>query len=100
MTTMIKLPYGTSFDPNDLVDYIRKSGRTFIIQGQQARSLKAHTKPNSLDVWLRRHHTVNEDTKQAENSLIQKLTMTGLFREGKFPCPDSGRMSKGIEIVC
>ncbi len=97
--TKIKPQYGTSFDTCDLVDHIRKSGRTYIIQGQQTCSLSDHSKPNSLDVWLRKHHAVNKDTKQADNSVIHQLTMTGLFREGEFRCPDSGKFCKGIEIL-
>ena len=100
MTTKIEPPYGMRFDANDLVNHIRRSGRTYIIQGQQACTLEEHTKPKSLDVWLRTHHAVNKDTKQAENSVIHQLVMTGLFRKGTFRCPDSGRMAKGIEIVC
>ena len=99
MATTIQLTFGNSFDALDLVTHIRKSGRTYIVQGQQNHSLSKHTKPHALDVWLRTNYAVNRDTKQADNSVIRQLVGTGLFREGRFPCPDSGRLSKGIELV-
>ena len=40
-----------------------------------------------------------KDTKQADNDVMRQLVETGLFREGRFKCPDSGWMVKGIEIV-
>ena len=39
------------------------------------------------------------DTKQADNDVVAQLVETGLFREGKFKCPDSGKMVKGIEVI-
>ena len=95
----VELQYGgSSFNPHDLLDHIQRSGRTYIIQGQQACALGKHTKPKSLDVWLRKNYASNKDTKQADNSVIEQLVRTGLFREGRFECPDSGKIAKGIEI--
>ena len=100
MNTTVHPQYGTRFDARDLVDHIRKSGSTYIIQGQQKCALAAHSKPNSLDVWMRNIGDLQaRDTKQADNDVIQQLVGTGLFREGRFRCPDSGRKAKGIEIV-
>lgn len=99
----IKLPYGgkkgASFDTDDLVAHIRASGRDYIIQGQQAVSLAKHTKMRSLDVWLRLGYTDMKDTKQADNEVIRQLVKTGLFRVGRFVCPESGRLSNGIQVV-
>ena len=81
------------------MEHILKSGRMYIIQAQQNVALADHTKPNSLDVWLRKNYAENSDTKQATNSVIEQLVETRMFREGRFKCPDSGRLSKGIEIV-
>ena len=92
--------YGTRFDAHDLIDHIRRSGRTYIIQGQTACGFSVHPKPNSLDAWMRKHGADSrKNTKQADNDVITQLVETGLFREGKFKCPDSGMMCKGIVVV-
>jgi len=97
---MIKLPYGTSFNENALVAHIRASGRNYIIQGQQASSFANHTKPHSLDYWLRQNYASNYDTKQAENSVLDALVATGLFAiVAKLKCPDSGARCKGVRLT-
>lgn len=96
---MIELPYGGQFDEQALIAYIKASGRNYIIQGQQAASYANHTKPQSLDYWLRQFAS-NCDTKQAENSVLDALVATGLFRiENCLVCPDSGRQCKGLRLV-
>jgi hypothetical protein len=96
---MIKLPYGGQFDEKALVAHIKASGRDYIIQGQQTASYANHTKPQSLDYWLRQFAS-NCDTKQAENSVLDALVATGLFRiEDQLGCPDSGRQCKGLRLV-
>ena len=95
----IKLPHGnTTFESNVLKEIVRNSGREYIIQGQQACTLNGHTKPSSLDYWLR-GLVDNPDTKQGVNEVIDQLLTTGDFEEGKFLCPDSGRMCKGIKVT-
>lgn len=97
---MIDLPYGTQFNENDLVAYIRASGRDYIIQGQQACSFADHSKPHSLDYWLRQNHANNRDTKQAENSVLEALAATGQFTVATgLLCPDSGACCKGVRLV-
>lgn len=96
---MIKLPYGGQFDENELLKYIQSSGRDYIIQGQQASSRDNHTKPKSLDYWLRQFAD-NPDTKQAENSVVEALVITGRFRiASKLKCPDSEYYCKGIRLL-
>jgi len=96
----IYLPYGNnSFDSNDLKEYIRRTGRSYIIQGQKACRRIDHPKPNSLDCCLRDNYAQNPDTKQAVNEVIGALVNTGDFAEGDFYCPDSGRQCKGIRIT-
>jgi hypothetical protein len=93
---MINLPYGGQFNENDLVAYIQSTGRNYIVQGQQAVSYVKHTKPQSLDFWLRQF-AANQDTKQAENSVVNALVATGLFHIAYgLTCPDSGRQCKGM----
>ena len=102
MNTTIRLPFGgagASFNATALVKHVQSSGSDYIIQGQTACALSAHPKPRSLDVWLRRNYTANKDTKQADNSVIAQLVSTGLFETGRFLCPDSGKLCKGIRLV-
>ena len=99
---MISLPYGgknAQFDEQDLISHILASGREYIIQGQQNCSLANHTKPSSLDHWLRSNYSTNPDTKQAVSSVVEDLLKTGLFEElNDLQCPDSGRACKGIRL--
>lgn len=98
---MINLPNGTPFNENALIAYIRASGRDYIIQGQQASSFANHTKPHSLDYWLRQNYATNHDTKQAENSVLAALVATGFFSiVARLSCPDKiGSRCKGVRLV-
>jgi len=96
---MIRLSYGGRFDEHDLVEYIKATGRDYIIQGQQAVAFAHHTKPNSLDYWLRQV-APNRDTKQADNAVVRRLVRTKLFRVVYgLRCPDSGRFCKGLRLA-
>ena len=99
--TRIALPHGApgaGFDATDLKDHMLKKNIRYMIQGQQACTLANHTKPHSLDYWLRTQHAGRRDTKQAVNSVIEQVVSTGIFYQGHFICPDSGRMCKGIAL--
>ena len=96
------MPYAGSaagFHTTELARYLQEHGTAHIIQGQKACRLAEHPKPHSLDVWLRNKFTNRADTKQAVNEVIDQLVATGLFEEGTFVCPDSGRDCKGIQLV-
>ena len=96
---MIFLTYGGKFDVQDLVKYIKDSGRDHIIQGQQAVSRSDHTKPHSLDYWLRQFGK-NPNTKQADNGVIEDLVATGFFKVDKnLICPDTGNRCKGLRLI-
>ena len=103
MDTFIKLPYGgngAGFYISQLTAHIRSTGRDYIIQGQQECILEGHTKPHSLDVWLRKGFTNRQDTKQADNQVIQALVDTGQFEvDEHLLCPDSGRWVKGLRLL-
>ena len=99
MDDIIGLHDGSTFRVRQLVEYIENSGRIYIIQGQQTHSLIKHTKPSSLDVWLRQNVAHYADRKQADTEVIQQLVDTGLFRRDRFICPDSGFPAKGIELI-
>ena len=75
---MIETNYGAIFEESELIDYIKKSGRNYIIQGQTACSIHNHPKPNSLDYWLRQFGK-NPNTKQADNEVMKSLVPLGFF---------------------
>jgi hypothetical protein len=96
---MIDLPYGGKFDEKALVAYIKASGRNYIIQGQQSVTYANHSKPHSLDYWLRQF-ALNPDTKQADNKVLLALVGTGLFKiSDSLECPNTGRQCKGLCLV-
>lgn len=96
---MIETNYEAVFEEGDLVDYIKKSGRNYIIQGQTACSRQNHPKPSSLDYWIRQFGK-NPDIKQADNDVMAALVASGLFIESNnLICPDSGNPCKGLVIV-
>lgn len=96
---MIDLPYGGQFDIHDLIAHIDASGRNFIIQGQQNVSQENHSKRLSLDYWLRQFAD-NPDTKQAENSVLDTLALTGLLEVvDNLVCPETGELCKGLRVV-
>ena len=99
----VALPHGGSgsgFHASRLVQHIRSTGRDYIIQAQQQCTLQDHTKPQSLDVWLRENCTDRKDTKQAVNPVMDALVATGRFEiVDKLICPDSGRKCKGLRLI-
>ena len=102
MATWIRLPHGGSdsgFYAEVLVAHIASSGRDYIIQGQQNCILAEHSKPHSLDLWLRQNYTHLKDTKQATNEVIDALLATEMFQERDLICPDSGRLCKGVKLT-
>ncbi|MCX9157821.1 hypothetical protein OPU71_16985 [Niveibacterium sp. 24ML] len=97
---MISLPSGQQFDERALIAYIASSGRDYIIQGQQMCDFAAHTKPQSLDYWLRQRFSRHRDTKQAENLVLSALVATGFFViERRLRCPDTGNYCKGVRLL-
>ena len=99
--TWISLPYGelgAGFDAVDLKNYMLENGVDYIIQGHRKCSLAEHSKPNSLDYWLRERHTKRQDTMHAVRRVIEQLVATGMFCRGQFTCPDSGRRCQGIAL--
>jgi len=102
MDTWIRLPHGgrdAGFPLADLVAHIKASGRDYIIEGAQQVSLADHTKPHSLDYWLRTHATKRSDTKQMVRQVAHDLVATGLFREVRRRCPDSNVVCKALELT-
>ena len=96
---MITLRDGSEFDEMELVTHIRNAGRRYIIVGQQIVTLDNHTKPSSLDYWLRQF-TNYPDTKQADKILLDQLIETRLFEINEhLQCPDTDRMCKGIQLI-
>ena len=97
---MIELKYtGMAFDEQELIDTLKASGRSYIVQGQRVVTLGNHPKKNSFDVWLRKRFPKKRDTKLADNYVIDALLKTGKFVATKEECPDSGRLCKSIRIA-
>jgi len=91
---------GAQFDEKELIENLKAHFRDYIIQGQQNCSLLNHTKPNSLDYWLRINYAHEPDTKQAVNEVVDQLVATGKFEKAYgLSCPDSGKRCKGLRIV-
>jgi len=103
MDTFIKLPYGgpgAGFRVSQLISHIRSTSRDYIIQAQQNLTLAKHTKPQSLDVWLRTNFASNPHTKQAVNAVVDALVATGQFElVRRLHCPESGRLVKGVRLL-
>ena len=57
-----------------------------------------HTKPYSLDYWLRQF-AKNPDTKQAVNSVCVALVATGLFKTSDKPDPVTERWVNALCLV-
>ena len=96
----INLPYGqATFNSDDLIKHIRKSGRNYIIQGGVNCVRGRHPKKLSLDVWLRDNYARHPDVRQAVSEVIADLVDTGDFEIGRFPCPESGKTCQGIRLV-
>jgi hypothetical protein len=97
---MIEIKYGYAFDENALIKHIKASGRDYIIQGQKAVPLVNHSKPQSLDVWLRTTFPKKCDTKLADNYVLDALALTWRFEIlEKLQCPDSGMLCKGLRLI-
>lgn len=97
----VRLPHGgrdAAFELDKLVDLVRASGRNYIVVGAQNRLLVDHTKPRSLDYWLRTHYARYPDTKQATNEVADAIAATGRFEKGRHRCPDSGRLCKSLVL--
>lgn len=97
---MIKLNYpDMAFDEQELIDFIKLSGKSYLVQGQRVIKLGNHPKSNSLDVWLRKRFPKKRDTKLADNYVIDALVETRKFIATKEYCPDSGRLCKAIRLA-
>ena len=103
MDTFIKLPYGgpgAGFRVSELVNHIRSTGRDYIIQGGQDLPLAKHTKPNSLDVWLRTRFATKPDTRQTAKAVMNALEATGRFQIVRgLRYPDSGQFVNGLRLL-
>jgi hypothetical protein len=98
---IIHLHTGSTFKSEDLVRYIKSTGRNYIIQGQQRVVMLQQSKQHSLDFWLRQNATPRHpDVKLADNNVIRQLVATGDFQAKRgLICPDTGRKCKGLVLV-
>lgn len=98
----IKLPEDNDsvFHVSRLIRHLITTGCDYIVQGQQHVALNNHTKPSSLDHWIRTNVANNQDTAQATNNVVAQLCNTGLFAPvPNLVCPDSNQQCQGIRLV-
>ncbi len=98
----IRLPHDhpeAGFVVHQLVDFMRQSGRDFIIIGAVDCALADHPRPASLDYWLRENFAANKETKQATGDVVAQLLATGLFEQlGRVRCPDLKDLVPGLRL--
>ena len=86
------------FDLALLVEYIKSSGRNFIVIGKQKSSLINHTKPHSLDYWARQF-SKSQNGFTATERLVLDLVETRILQPIVAVCPDSGRKCRALMLV-
>jgi hypothetical protein len=101
MPQTIKLPYGgqkATFTVAELISHFRIENLNYIIIGARHVSLSNHPKPNSLDVWLRKHKNLigHEDTCQAVSKVIDDILEYEQFSIGEGKCPTSNKICKAL----
>lgn len=96
----IRLPFEkTFFDINLLIDYFKSNKIQYIIIGGQHVKLSRHTKPKSLDYWLRENVARNKDTCQISKKFIEGLCNTGRFKvKENCICPGTGQRCRAIVL--
>ncbi len=96
----ITLPFdqGRQFNLSLLIHYMIRSRRTYLIVGAQRVVLTNHTKPESLDYWIRENVAERSDVMQATTKVVEQSCETGLFVETRKRCPVAGHICKAIEL--
>ncbi|MBU3680434.1 MAG: hypothetical protein FGM16_00675 [Flavobacterium sp.] len=97
------LPYAnnTKIPVEDLITHFRENNLKYMIVGSKQVTLQNHPKPNSLDVWLRKHSNVinYKDTCQSVTKVITQIIKHQSFSQGLRKCPSSNRMCKAL-VFC
>lgn len=90
---------GARFQLRELIGYLERTGRDYIIIGEVDCVFADHPQPSSLDYWLRAHFARNKESKQATREVVAQLLATGLFEASdSLRCPDTGDRSPGLRI--
>lgn len=95
---MITLRDGGSFSVDALASKMSELGGAMVL-GPVKASLIEHTKPNSLDYWVRTNAAFRKDQMQAETRLIDQLVATGRFDRIHMNCPTTGQRCMGLRLV-
>lgn len=101
LKNQIGFPYGGGhFEIQDLVEYVQRSERDYVIGGGCNQVLSLHKKPESLDYWLRTRSN-QPNIRQVTKKLVQDITGTGHFtyEEKGLPCPTTGRHCNGLRLT-
>ena len=85
----------------DLIQYFHNNRLNYLIIGSTQVTLQNHPKPNSLDVWLRKHPDIfhHRDTCQSVNKVITQIIKHQSFSQGLRKCPISNRFCKAL-VYC
>lgn len=93
----VPLTYGGDVLVKAILEHLLKGS---IVIGQQKVSVVKHSKPGSLDYWLRKFGTP-PNTKQADTKFVEDLLMMNkrFIQRTKIINPNTGRSCKGIELT-
>ena len=97
----IGFPYGGGhFEIQDLVAYVQRSDRNYLIGGGCNQVLSLHKKPESLDYWLRTRSN-QPNIRQVTKKLMQDIIETEHFtyEEKNLPCPTTGKRCNGLRLT-
>ena len=99
----IILPYANNatISIQDLIAHFKENNLNYMIIGSTKATLQKHPKPNSLDVWIRKHSNIlrYKDTCQSVSKVITQLIKYESFSLGLRKCPESKRICKAL-VFC
>lgn len=93
----IKLDDGTQVSVCDIISYIRENDNKIIPIGAEHSAILDHSKPFSLDYFLRLLAKC-PDTCQATENVIKQLLKYNFFRLSKTKSPTTGRYLKTLKL--
>ena len=100
MEIILEYSSNKSFHINKLITHMKKSNRNYIIIGSEKSTLNKHKKSQSLDYWLRTKIAGRDkDIMQSSIKVVKQIIATGKFKGGKYKCPETGYICKGIELL-
>jgi len=87
-----------SFDVEELEEWVKSSGRGYVIIGGVNKRFVEHQRPDSLDYWLRARSS-RPDVRQATIAVVARITATGRFRRERQHWPDERRPRDALVLT-